>query len=149
MDEQKPDIKQLVADAIAKFREEHAWKSFSGRHPELGKMKNCAVCGLRHRAIKVCKQKILTPAANTRKGVYGAAAFAKRRIKPHHSHALLQLVQLTQDLFDNYYPRIADPEKAMHAARGQALQELRRKRRTIRAGVQQRQHESRQINRGL
>ena len=150
MDEQsKFDVKQAVADAVAKFREDFMHRSFSDRHPELGKMFNCPVCSLRHRNSQVCQQNILTPAAQTRKGILGAAAFAKRRLKPHHSHRLLRLVQLTQDLFPKYHPgQIGDPEKAMKAARGEALQTLRRQYRGFRKDLQHRQNTSRQINRG-
>jgi hypothetical protein len=151
MDEQsKFDVKQAVADAVAKFREDFTHRSFSARHPELGKMQNCAICQLRHRSSQICQQNILAPAAQTRKGILGATMFAKKRLKPHHSHRLLQLVQLTQDLFPKYHPnQIQDPEKAMKAARGEALQTLRRRYHGFRKGLLARQHTSRQINRGL
>ncbi len=164
MDEQTQDVKQLVADAVAKFREDFVFKSYSERHPEIGKMVNCPVCLRRHRGIIKCEQQFATgthdPAPegekvvlianqNTRKGVYGAAQFAKKRVRPHHSAALLQLVELTQQLFSKYYPRISDPEKAMQAARGEALQILRRKRRAFRQVRNNQQYESRRINRSL
>jgi hypothetical protein len=40
---------QKLAMAVAKFQEEHYNKSFSQRHPELGKMIKCQTCGRRHR----------------------------------------------------------------------------------------------------
>lgn len=73
-----------VSDAIAKIRDEIADRSFSGRHPELGKMVKCQICGQRHRSSIVCKENVIVPTAQTRKGVYGAAAFAKKRLKPHN-----------------------------------------------------------------
>jgi hypothetical protein len=158
MDEVKDEVKEIVndenpqvdvAEAIKKFREEFTERSFAGRNVELGKMINCKVCGLRHRSSHECEQRIVTPAPhNTRKGIYGAQAFAKKRIKSHHSARMLQLVQLTQDIFDKYYPKqIADAEKAMQAARGEALQILRRKSHTKSRAKQKQQKKSRRINR--
>jgi len=43
--------------AATKALEDIRSRSFSARHPELGKMVNCQVCGLRHRAIQKCEQK--------------------------------------------------------------------------------------------
>jgi hypothetical protein len=158
------DDKKWVAAAVAKFREDFSNRGFSARHPELGKMFNCPICQLRHRSSQVCQQVFTTGthdpapegekkvlvAAQTRKGILGAAMFAKKRLKPHHSHRLLRLVQLTQDLFPKYHPdQINDPEKAMKAARGEALQTLRRRYRGFRKDLLARQHTSRQINRGL
>ena len=140
---------QLVIDAAQKFREDYTKKSFSGRHPELGKMVNCKVCSRRHRSSQVCEQKIITPAAQTRKGINGAGMFAKKRIRPHYSHARLELVQMTQDLFPKYFPRIEDAKKAMQAARGEAQAVLSRKSRLRRHKLVLQQHRSRQINAGL
>ena len=89
--EEKFDVNQVVTDAIAKLREDIADRSFSGRHPELGKMIKCQICGLRHRSSIVCKQRFALRedgepvglAAQTRKGVFGAAQFAKKRVHPH------------------------------------------------------------------
>jgi hypothetical protein len=156
------DVKKLVADAIAKFREEHVGLSYSQRHPELGKMVNCPLCFRRHRSVIVCQQVFTIildrgpnervveerRAANTRKGVNGSQAFAKKRIRPHHSHKLLELVQLTQTLFPKYFPRIVEPEKAMRAARGEAQAVLSKKSRAFRRVAQTQQHKSRRINRG-
>jgi hypothetical protein len=148
MEDQKPDIKKLVTDAIAKFRDDYEHKNYSARHPELGKMVSCKICGLRHRSAKVCQERIAVPTAETRKGVYGAAQFNKKRIRPHHSHRLLRVVQLTQDLFPKYYPDyISDPTKAMQAARGEAIETLVRAEKKVRKAVRQRQQESRKVNR--
>jgi len=160
--ENKLDIKQLVADAIAKFREDHTAKSFSQRHPELGKMLNCKICSRRHRSSIICKQVFTTiinrgpderevperHAAQTRKGINGSQMFAKKRIKPHHSHARLLLVQMTQDLFPKYFSWniFKTPQEAMHAARGEAQAILSRKSRAFRRVIVQQQHRSRQIN---
>jgi hypothetical protein len=72
-----------VAKAIAKLREDIADRSFSGRNPQLGKMVKCQICRLRHRSSIVCKENVIVSTAQTRKGVYGAAAFAKKRVHPH------------------------------------------------------------------
>ncbi len=157
------DVKQEVADAIAKFREDFKGLSFSGRNPQLGKMIKCQVCLKRHRSSQVCHQvfttgthdpapegeKKLLVAAETRKGILGAAKFAKQRINPHHSHKLLELVQLTQDLFPKYFGvQIKDPQKAMQAARGEAQKILTRKARARRRITRNKQELSRRINRG-
>ena len=46
------DVKRVVdlAVAVNNFEKEFKLRSFSGRNPELGKMVNCQLCGLRHRA---------------------------------------------------------------------------------------------------
>jgi hypothetical protein len=144
---QNPDVKKLVSDAIAKFRQDYEHKSYAQRHPELGKMVSCKICGLRHRSVQVCQQRIVVPVPDTRKGFYGAAAFAKKRLRPHHSHRLLRIVQLTQDLFPKYYPWISDPVKAMRAARSEAIQTLVRAEKVSRRAVRHRQQESRRVNR--
>ena len=152
-----------VSDAIAKYRKEHAEKSFSQRHPELGKMVNCQFCSRRHRSSIVCQQvfttvvncgpneKTVEPrlAPKTRRGVNGAQAFAKKRINPHFSNKRLELVQLTQDLFPKYFPRIEEPEKAMKAARGEAQAILSRKSRARRRVIVKQQDISRKANRSL
>lgn len=51
----KPTAGGLVASVLA--LEELKRRSFSGRHPELGKMIKCQVCRLRHRDSQKCEQK--------------------------------------------------------------------------------------------
>ena len=43
--EVSPELQAAVDSALTKIHD----RSFSGRHPELGKMAKCQVCGLRHR----------------------------------------------------------------------------------------------------
>lgn len=87
----------LVEQALKAISE----RSFSGRHPELGRMVNCQICGLRHRQNeRKCEQKFATETKQgeplqgelvppegltqlTKKQVYGAKLFAKRRTRPH------------------------------------------------------------------
>ena len=73
-------------------------RSFAGRHPGLGKMVNCQFCGLRHRENERKCEQVFTTVVNrgpneqivperraleTRKGILGAARFAKKRLHPH------------------------------------------------------------------
>ena len=145
INDQNPNfvIPDAVKEAVEGFRKRFEARSFSERHLELGKMLKCQICLSRHRSSKVCVQKFATGTHDTRpegektllvasqttiKGVWGAAGFNKKRRKPHHSHRMLRLVQLTQDLFPKYYPdQIADPAEAMKAARGEAQHVLRRR----------------------
>lgn len=143
---------KMVADAVNAIRS----RSFAARHPELGKMINCQVCDRRHRASVVCKP-VYTKDSNgedwttpeTRKGVYGAKTFAKRRFLPHHSKKLLQLVQLTQDLFPQFQPNFAKPEDAMKYTRTEAQRILKKQRSAKAKTVRRQQQLSRRINRGL
>lgn len=102
-------------------------RSFSARHPELGKMVNCQVCGHRHRANeRKCEQKFTNVAgefeyfredengslvpdlrtavrpneAPTRKQILGQAAFAKKRFHPHPSKIKLLLIERTRVVFE-------------------------------------------------
>jgi hypothetical protein len=74
-------------------------RSFSGRHPELGRMINCQICGLRHRQNeRKCEQKFaekdgvvygeLKPPVGlvnlTTKQILGAKMFKGRRVRPRH-----------------------------------------------------------------
>lgn len=52
-----PIVAQEVADAVQQALVDIRGRSFSGRHPELGKMIKCPVCGLRHRAAQKCEQR--------------------------------------------------------------------------------------------
>lgn len=80
MTEVTPEVRKTVENALLEIR----GRSFSGRHPELGKMIKCQVCGTRHRKNeRLCIQKIVVPVPATRKGILGAAAFAKKRYRPH------------------------------------------------------------------
>jgi hypothetical protein len=138
-DEHKKDI-------LDKFRHDFKNKSFSGRHPELGRMINCGVCETRHRASQLCKQKFVTEAP-TRKTVNGALPVKGKRIRPHHSKRNLQLIERTRILFPQYSN--LEPEEAMKKSRCRARQQLadEAKQKSIRE--RSRQHISRHINRGL
>ena len=160
--------KQELQQAIAKFNKEHAEKSFSGRHPELGRMINCQICGNRHRehdSIVVCTQRFCTSKHDssvlltsdsahdgpaTIKDVIGAAAFAKKRRNPHFSHRRLQLVQMTQQIFhEEFEPYFTDHVSSMKQARMIAAIALKNARRVRSQSKQHQQDCSRRINRGL
>ncbi len=89
---------EAAAKALAEIRN----RSFSGRHPELGRMINCQFCNLRHRENQnfregACEQKFATEdgieygklippeglTGLTARQVIGAQRFAKKRINPH------------------------------------------------------------------
>lgn len=97
--EQNPAATKQSIEAAAHAIEEIRNRSFSGRHPELGKMINCQFCGLRHRENeRKCEQKFaekdgviygaLVPPAGlthlTARQIIGAAAFTKRRQRPRN-----------------------------------------------------------------
>jgi hypothetical protein len=124
-------------------------------------MINCYVCDQRHRE-PVCVPKYyeieyemsdgttekveMIASQTTRKGVYGAAAFAKKRFLPHHSKKNLQLVQLTQQLYPQhavYYPQ---PEDAMKEARKEARRLLKKRRNAQRKIKAAQQEIARSIN---
>jgi hypothetical protein len=161
--EEKFNVTQAVTEAAAKFREEYAAKSFSGRHPELGKMVKCQICLRRHRSIIKCEQvfavgthdpapegeKTLLIVAQTRKGILGAAAFAKKRIRPHINKRGLLLIERTRVLFEKHLRRFSHPQDAMMSAREEALFQLRVEYAVRRGVLAQQQQRSRQINQGL
>jgi hypothetical protein len=63
----EPEYKTtLTPEQLADALKEVAGRSFSGRHPELGKMLNCKVCGRRHRESEMVKKRI---AIQTERGV--------------------------------------------------------------------------------
>jgi hypothetical protein len=95
------EINQLN-ELANQFFAERERKPFSQRHPELGKMVNCTVCGLRHRAAKTCLPVYGRVAGevndegevviSTRKQMAGAAAF-KGRILKHRNKRSLQVLE--------------------------------------------------------
>jgi hypothetical protein len=156
---------QKVADAA--LTDIHN-RSFSGRHPELGKMINCPVCGLRHRGMQ-CEPHYMelyveedletgkqTPvyamaSQTTRKGVAGAKAFAKQRLKPHLNKYKRQFVERVRQLIGEgtFDLQSKEFEATLKIARTLAARQLKRER-IERANVQrQMQDVSRRINWGL
>lgn len=149
--------------AIETFERAYYEKSFASRHPELGKMINCPVCLLRHRAYKICTQKFavgthdpapegekteLIANQTTKKGVLGAAMFAKKRVRSHHSARLLQLVERTRSLYMKHTKRFSDPNDVMLSARAEAKFKLALEHRSKQRKKNAQKSLSRRINRG-
>jgi hypothetical protein len=87
----KPTAGGLVASVLA--LEEIKRRSFSGRHPELGKMVNCQVCRTRHRSSIKCEQKFVELwveedlETGEKTTVYAVAAQPKGTEVPHQISA--------------------------------------------------------------
>jgi len=155
-------------------------RSFSKRHPELGKMIKCQPCGLRHRENeKKCEQVFTyrvgdyelwrededgnkTPAYRTaidpnvqptRKQVVGAAAFAKKRFRPHHSKIKLQFIERTRAVFvEMGFDTDSEGavfEKNLQTARVEAARRIRKERRAARKITNRRRDLPGRILRGL
>lgn len=152
---------RAIASAVNAIRS----RSYSERHPELEKMINCSVCDRRHRSSIVCVPKYyeieyemtdgttkkveMIADQTTRKGINGAAVFAKKRFLPHHNKWDLQLVQLTQQLFPQHSPYFSNAEDAMKEARKDAQRILKKKRNAQRKFKTAQQKIARMINFGL
>jgi hypothetical protein len=118
---------QKLNAAIADFNDAQYQKSFSERHPELGKMIKCAICLSRHRAnergcgqvftFRVGDYEIfredekgdLVPAYRTcvqpdskptMKQIVGAAQFKKKRLKQHPNKGKLQFIERVRIVFE-------------------------------------------------
>ncbi|MDA4129168.1 MAG: hypothetical protein OK457_00205 [Thaumarchaeota archaeon] len=83
------------------------------------------------------------------KGVYGAKAFAKKRIHPHPSKRKLHLVERTQNLFPHNAPFFTDPREAMKESRKEAFRQLKTEKNVTRKKSMRRSDNSRRINAGL
>ncbi len=150
----KPTPSPELVAAIDRFQKKFAERSFSQRHTDLGKMINCPKCGLRHRPAD--------PLANastahgpqslaTHQNPSRAAVTKGKRLLPHHSARLLQLVERTRKIFhEDIEPYFHEEgQRLVQRARRRALIQLTRE---FLAGVHARSHRqdvSRRINRGL
>lgn len=155
MEPNEQQIKTEVSEAIARIREKEKEKSFSGRHPELGKMINCRICDRRHRSSITCVQVF----AKNEKGVELIAegpGHGKGRINRHWNKRSLQVVDLTRRLLP-FYPvdQSGTPEDiaeaqalAVKKARSKAINQLRKVWHAESNRIQRRQKLSRAINRG-
>jgi hypothetical protein len=111
-----------VIEAVTSALESVHARTFSGRHPELGKMIKCQVCGTRHRLNeRTCVQKFaylhtiedtetgektdvtreLKP--ESRNGVIGAAAFRGKRIKSHLNRRKRRFIEIVRDIIPDEY----------------------------------------------
>ena len=173
--ETKLQITSEVEKEIAQFREKFKEKSYSGRHPELGKMVNCPFCDRRHRNSIACfqifaKESIsigrndLCPCGSKKKfkkccvsidnGVELVATgrgHGKGRLTPHWNRRSLELVDLTRQLIPTY-PEILNKEGKLEPdvkkARSRALNILRKKWHQQSSKIQRQKKLSRRINRG-
>jgi hypothetical protein len=158
------EITALVQRALKTVR----GRSFSGRYPELGKMIKCQVCKRRHRAFIKCAQVFVTKwfeedletgvvtsvpavAAQTRKGVVGAAAFKGKRLHPHLNKKMQRFIAIVRELFGS---TDLDPEseiykQTMKIARKLALRQLKKEASLEGKKYRRQQDISRRINRGL
>jgi len=150
----------LLKRVIDAYHAERRVKSFSQRHPELGRMVNCQVCNLRHRASRVCVPVYSTELGNlneqgvrvlsTKKQKFGAAAFKGRIIK-HRNAWGLQVLERATSIFrewraDPYKFTATDDELGKHAL-SRALNEKRAERAADRKVRMTRAKESRRRNR--
>jgi hypothetical protein len=136
-------VKSEIQKVIAEIREKQKEKSFSERHPELGKMVNCLICDRRHRTSEICLQRF----AKTEEGVERVTrghGHGKGRINRHWNKRSLELVDLTRRLIIFYPNGNEDVKKA----RSTAMNILRRKWHARSQQIQHQQKLSRKINRG-
>jgi hypothetical protein len=136
--------------AIENFKKTFENRSFSGRHPELGKMIKCAVCGRRHRSSVVCEQKYSFEAKSRPRHIPKA-----KRYFPHHSKSDLQLIERTRVVFNrnvphngNWFP-LLDTESLMKTSRREAQKELVAEEEAIAKKKRRQRDISRRINLGL
>lgn len=145
-----------LAEAVLKFEKEHRSKSFAERN-NLGRMKNCKVCSIRHRAGEVCEQKILVAAPMTIKGMLRSAGKLPKRIRRHPNKLGLQLIEKTRKIFYDDFPLLSNPEdqdacqkeaqESMQLAKTKALRTIKADRKSKSRRVRLQQKASRKANR--
>jgi|SRR5579859_849618 len=131
-----PESAEVAEKALAEVRS----RSFSGRHPELGKMINCPVCSRRHRSFIVCEQKFTTGRYDLRdpkplliagvtpetetvvesrkvRAVFGARLFAKKRLHPHPNKRALRFIEIVRWLTPDEYTQEDLAQAKKRAAR--------------------------------
>ena len=150
-------------------------RSFSGGHPELGKMISCSVCGTRHRSVIKCEQRFkelhieedletgekVTVFATciphdkkpTVRQKVGAAGFKGKRKNPHPNQGDLQLIQRSKKNFgetgDEGYVSQEEFQSKIRLTRTTAERQLRKEARRKAKKCRRVQDISRRINRGL
>jgi hypothetical protein len=146
-------------------------RPYAARHPELGKMFNCQVCGQRHRSSFVCAQKFEVLAEDedletgektaiyataipadgkaTPKQVVGAAAFNKKRRLRRPNPNDLQIVEITRRVYGRTDYDSDKPEDVafMQECRLEAVREIRAKRKAKAKAYRKMQKASRRTNR--
>jgi hypothetical protein len=166
-----PEVLEAASKALGNI----ATRSFSGRHPELGRMIKCQVCGRRHRDSQKCIQVFTTKwfeedletgivepifatamshdQKPTKRQVVSAVAFKAKRLKPHLNSIKLRIVERTREIFyklgftENVPPEVFQNNMkiAREAAELQLWVEHKQKAKKYR----RQQDRSRRINRGL
>ena len=141
---------QVEADdltkAVAAFEEDRRNASFSKRNPDLGKMINCPLCGMRHR---VHDPVMLNSTAHGEQ-VFGdvkypsrTAVFAKKRLHSHLNKKQLVFVQRVRDLLPYYgVEKLAKVKRKVKEA-------LAREAQVLQPRARNQQKLSRRINWGL
>lgn len=145
-------VKKALDEAVAEFEADFKERSFSGRHKDLGKMKNCAVCGRRHREAEVCVQRFAKVQVggdpdNLRQTgpVRPKLRFGigpGRRQKPHFSKHRLLLVQRVKEFIATH----PGTEDFPNEVRDVMLQQLKRVWKRASKIYRDAQKESRTIN---
>lgn len=135
--------------AVARFHRLFRLRSYSERHPELGKMVRCH-CGRRHYEAesKLCPQPVYSVVAKLGK-FWRPHALKGKRLLPHHSAKMLQLVQRTQDKFPEFQPFFSDAKEAMKEARTEVQRELKKERKAEAKRLRKQHRLARRINFGL
>lgn len=152
MAESVPINNEALDQAVKEFEADFRERSFSGRHKDLGKMKNCQVCARRHREAEVCVQRF----AKVRVGGdpdnlrqtgpmrpklrFGIGP--GRRQKPHFSKHRLLLVQRVKEFIATH----AGAEDFPNEVRDVMLQYLKRDWKLAAKIYRNAQKESRAIN---
>lgn len=143
-----------LAEAVKKFNEQFAERSFGQRHEELGKMINCRLCGRRHRAgdplIKESTSHGPQPFAD-RVMPSRAVYFAKRHINQRHNSKVHEFAQLAEKIYNEdiapYFT--AEGDKLIRRAQRRAALILRKRWIAARVIKKHIQSISRRINFGL
>lgn len=165
-----PKVLELVNKVVEKIKA----GSFRERHPELGKLINCQVCGQRHWASKVCHQRFAVQfieedvETGERTNVYatavphhakhptvnqviGAAIFKGKRRKPHVSAKKLRFIEKVRKLMTGVAVDLEseDFKSMLNQARHMAAREISREDEAKAIRLRLQQDLSRRINRGL
>lgn len=143
MQEEKATINPELQKQIDAFREDVKQRSFSGRHPELGKMVKCQICKTRHRSSQICIQTFAKDKNKVERVAQGPG-HTRARINNHWSKKRLQIIDLTRQII-LFMP---NGEEDFKKAKSMALNTLRPMWHEESNKKQRQQKLSRRINRG-
>ena len=147
-----------LAAAVAKFEEQQRLKSFSERHPDLGKMIDCRLCGRRHREGDPLAKESRAHGEQKFGDVEipsRSVTFKKQRINPHHNDKVRRFVRLTKKIFDEdiapyfHAETPEEQENLVRRAQRRAAHILRKFWIKPRIARKHTQDVSRRVNRGL